>query len=94
MNNQQQINVDSRTHEHLKHISKVTCVPMARIISMFVEELWSLSVEYDKATLAITSRITDDCVYATLHGYGRKLQMGTAKNDFEIQKILAERTKA
>ena len=84
MNNQQQINVDAKTHEHLKHITEVTKVPMARIISMFVQELWSLSVEYDHATLRIDSRVTEDTVYAVLHGYGKKLTFGTCHTEQDL----------
>lgn len=74
------IKVTDKTHEQLQHISKVTNVPMARIISMFIEELFSLSIEYDKATLSISSRITEDSVYAVLHGYGKRLVVGKIPN--------------
>lgn len=82
-----QINVDAQTHAQLKHISEVTNVPMARIISQFVEELFSLSVEYDKATLSISSRITEDTVYAVLHGYGKKITMGKCNSEAELRKV-------
>lgn len=84
---QAQINVDIETHTRLKHISDVTKVPMARIISQFVEELFGLSVEYDHATLRITSSILEDTVYATLHGYGRKLSFGKVSTEQELRDV-------
>ena len=48
---------------------------------MFVEELFSLSVEYDHCTLSMTSRVTEDTVYAILHGFGKKLSINAFKTD-------------
>ena len=77
----QKLNLSLQTHEKLKFISKVTGISMTHIIEMFIEELFSLSVEYNHCTLSITSKITEDTCYAVLHGFGKKLSINAFKTD-------------
>ena len=79
--------MDERSHEHLAWVSKVTGISQKKILELFIEELFSLSVEYDKATLSINSRVTEDTVYAVLHGYGKKLTFGTVKSEEQLRKV-------
>jgi hypothetical protein len=79
--------MDERSHEHLAWVSKVTGISQKRILENFISELFSLSIEYDHATLRIDSRITDDKVEAILHGYGKKLSFGIVKTEQELRNV-------
>jgi hypothetical protein len=74
------LHISEVAHTQLTHISKVTSIPMAKILENFIQALYGLSVEYDHATLSITDRVTEDCVYAVLHGYGKRLVVGKIPN--------------
>ena len=80
--------MSEQAHNRLMWVSKVTGKSQKGILEEFITELFSLSINYDHATLRIDSRVTQDSVYAVLHGYGRKLQFGTAKSDAEMQSII------
>jgi len=82
-----QVSISEQANMRLDHISKVTNIPKSRILEMFIEELFSLSIEYDRATLSISSRVTEDTVYTVLHGYGKKMTMGKCATEQELEKV-------
>jgi hypothetical protein len=71
------IRVKPETHEQLKFVSKITNVPMAKIIEQIAEAICSLSINYESATFQCYNDVTSDTVFITIHGYGKKLQSGT-----------------
>ena len=83
--------LSERSHEHLAHISRVTGISQKKILENFINELVSLAVEYDHATLRIDSSILNDSVTAVLHGYGNKLQFGTCKTEFDLTQISTDK---
>jgi hypothetical protein len=91
---QKQVNVDEITHDRLKHISKVTNVPMARLVSEWIEELFSLSVDCDHAYYKVESSILGHEVRCVLIGYDRKIQFGTCKTEFDLTQITTDKINA
>jgi hypothetical protein len=83
--------MDERSHQRLMWISKVTGKSQKGILEEFITELFSLSINYDKATLRIDSSILNDSVTAVLHGYGNKLQFGTCKTEFDLTQITTDK---
>src|SRR4030067_2258206 len=93
----QKLNLNERTYERLKFISKVTSIPMTRIISEVIDAIFSLSINYDKATFRCFDVVTEDTVNIIIHGYGKKLTVNTfsVPSDMpnsEIDKIIEKRT--
>ena len=95
----QKLNLNERTYERLKFISKVTSIPMTRIISEVIDAIFSLSINYDKATFRCFDVVTEDTVNIIIHGYGKKLTVSHFKADFntpneQLDKESEERTRA
>jgi hypothetical protein len=76
-----------QAHNRLMWVSKVTGKSQKGILEEFITELFSLSINYDHATLRIDSSVLNDSVTAILHGYGKKLQFGTCKCEQDLQTI-------
>jgi hypothetical protein len=69
--------MSEQAHKRLMWVSKVTGKSQKGILEDFISELFSLSINYDQATLKIESSVLNDNVTAILHGYGKKLKMGS-----------------
>lgn len=79
INGQKQINVDAETHDRLKHVSSLTGVPMARLVSDWIQELFSIAVDCkacDSAYYKLESSILGHEVRCVLIGYNRKIHFG------------------
>jgi hypothetical protein len=93
------LNLNETTHEKLVHISRVTNISMSRIIEQIIDCMFYLSINYDKATFSCYDRVTEDMVYITIHGYGKKLTVNHFKVDPEtsneqLSELLEQKTLA
>ena len=92
----QKLNLSERSHERLRFISKVTSIPMTRLISEVIDCMFSLSINYKQATFRCFDVVTEDTVNIIIHGYGKKLSVSRVPIDAnatedEIDKVLHDR---
>jgi hypothetical protein len=92
MSEQKQINVDSRTWEYLKLMSKMSGVPMATFQRKMAYELMSVCINFSECTFSFDSSPIANNLIISVHGKRSKsaITFGTAKNEAELNQIQAE----
>jgi len=81
----EKVGIDAQQFEQLKYISKVTSIPMAKILEQIIQCMFELSIEYDKATFRCFDMVTEDTVHIIIHGYNKKLVAGSFKTTNETE---------
>ena len=90
MSEQKQINVDSRTWEYWKLMSKMSGVPMAILQRKIAKELMSLCINFSECNFSIDSSVLGNTLSIVVHGKRspNAITFGTCKSESELQSVI------